>query len=325
MMHVRCLITGINGFVGAHLTGALLDAGHTVWGATQPGTSCECLGDMRHRVKLVEVEITDPAAVKDVVRRSRPDRIFHLAAQSHVPTAWADPVGTFRTNVEGTLNLLEAAARMRTAPRVLLISSGDVYGDRRGVKGTIRETSPILPLNPYAASKAAAEMVAQYLHAGRNLPVVIVRPFNHIGPGQSSVFVTADFATQIARIEAGRAKPVIKVGDLSARKDFADVRDIIQAYIAAIEFCDPGKVYNICSGKSRSINEVLDMLIKISGISVRIVQEKKRLRVTSSSALKVSANAFKKITGWKPLIPFRKTLADILDCCREQIKNGDSG
>jgi len=315
---LRCLITGINGFVGSYLARTLLDKGHIVWGSTQPGTSCECLGDMRRRLRLVEVEITDPASVGDFVRRSRPDRIFHLAAQSHVPTSWSDPVGTFRVNVEGTLNLLVAASRKRTPPRALLISSGDVYGNACSAGGVIRESTPPVPLNPYAASKAAAETVAMYMQAARKLPVVIVRPFNHTGPGQSRVFVTGDFAGQIARIEAGQAKPLIKVGDLSARKDFTDVRDMVKAYVAAIELCPPGKIFNICSGKSRTIKEILDMLISISGVRVRIVQEKKRLRATSSSALKANASAFKKVTGWKPEIPFRKTLADILDYWREE-------
>jgi len=292
-----------------------------VLGTVQPGTSLDCLGETRRSLKLLKAEITDPDSVRDIVHKSRPERVFHLAAQSHVPTSWADPVGTFRINVEGTLHLLQAAADLRTPPRVLLVSSGDVYGSALNVKGTVRESSPMAPLNPYAASKAAAEMIAFCIQVGRNLPIVTVRPFNHIGPGQSSAFVTADFARQIARIEAGLQKPLIKVGDLTARKDFTDVRDMVRAYIAAIELCPPGRVFNICSGRAFSIREILDLLFKISGVQAKVVQEKKRLRATGSSATRVDSSSFRKITGWKPRTPLRKTLADILDYWREKTGN----
>lgn len=317
---MRCLITGINGFVGSYLARALIENGHEVWGTVQPGTSIECLDDICHSLKLLDTEITDPDSIDQTVNNSKPERVFHLAAQSHVPTSWADPVGTFRINVEGTLHLLQAAANLRHPPHVLLVSSGDVYGSALNVKGTVKESSQLAPLNPYAASKAAAEMVAFCIGTGRNLPIVTVRPFNHIGPGQSAAFVTADFARQIARIEAGLQKPLMKVGDLTARKDFTDVRDMARAYIAAIEMCPPLQFFNICSGKSYSIKEVLEMLLEISGVEARVVQDKKRLRATRSSATRVDASAFRKITGWKPKIPLRQTLSDILDYWREKIE-----
>jgi len=315
---LRCLITGINGFVGSYLARALIENGHEVWGTAQPGTSLECLDDICHCLKLLDTEITDPDSISRTVNDSKPERVFHLAAQSHVPTSWADPVGTFRINVEGTLHLLQAAANLRHPPHVLLVSSGDVYGSALNVKGTVKESSQLAPLNPYAASKAAAEMVAFCIGSGRNLPIVTVRPFNHIGPGQSAAFVTADFARQIARIEAGLQKPLMKVGDLTTRKDFTDVRDMVRAYIAAIEMCPPLQVFNICSGKSYSIKEVLEILLDISGVDARVMQEKKRLRATRSSATRVDSGAFRKITGWKPKIPLRQTLSDILDYWREK-------
>ena len=298
-----------------------------VWGTVEPGTSLDCLSGIGRRLKLVEAEITCSKSVAAAVRRSKPERIFHLAAQSHVPTSWADPVSTLRVNVEGTLNLLMAAVgsgktkASRKLPRVLLVSSGDVYGTTAGLKGRIKESTPLSPLNPYAASKVSAEMMATCIQAGRKLPVIIVRPFNHIGPGQSPVFVISDFARQLARIEAGLTKPVMKVGDLSARKDFTDVRDMIRAYITAVERCPPGKPFNICSGKSLSIKKSLDMLMKVSGVQARVVTEKKRLRVTSSSAARIDSSAFRRATGWKPEIPLRKTLADILDYWRNRVRD----
>lgn len=316
---MKVLITGINGFVGSFLAESLLKDGHEVYGTTQPGTSNECLGDICGDLKLIETEMTDPESVQSAVKKSRPERIFHLAGQSHVPTSWSDPTGTYRVNVEGTMNLVEIASRMRKVPRILLVSSGDVYGRPTGGKNVFRENSPLSPLNPYAASKASAEMFALSMCAASVAPIVIVRPFNHIGPKQSPVFVASDFAMQIAEIEAGRRKPLIKVGDLSAQKDFTDVRDMVNAYKLGIEKCPPGEIFNICSGKTHSISELLDTLLKISGTNAKIVQEKKRLRATASTDFKADARKFKRITAWKPLISFKNTLKDILDYWRSRI------
>lgn len=288
-----------------------------MWGATQKGTSCESLEDICRKLTLVETEITHPRAVHEAIKRARPERIFHLAAQSHVPTSWREPAKTFRVNVEGTLNVLQAASRMKNKPRMLFVSSGDVYGAAHRRKGPILESAPLDPVNPYAASKAAGEMLCRCYNSAGELPVVIVRPFNHIGPGQSPVFVAGDFARQIARIEAGLAPPVIKVGALDAQKDFTDVRDMVRAYVLAVEKCPPGQSFNISTGKSRSIGEILDLLIEISGVRVKIKQEKKRLRATGSGASKADSSAFKKLTGWKPETPLEKTLADILQYWRE--------
>jgi len=314
---VRCFITGINGFAGSYLARLLLDEGHQVGGSTQKGTSCECLGDMCGKLKLVEIEITDPETVNDAIKRTRPERIFHLAAQSHVPTSWREPAKTFRINVEGTLNVLQAAGRMKKKPRMLFVSSGDVYGAAHESRGSVRESTPLAPINPYAASKVSGEMLCRCFNSAGLLPVVIVRPFNHIGPGQSPVFAASDFARQIARIEAGLASPTIRVGALDTRKDFTDVRDMVRAYMLAVEKCPPGQSFNVSSGKSRSIGEILDMLIEISGVRVKIKQEKKRLRATSSGASRANSSAFRKLTGWKPETPLEKTLADLLQYWRE--------
>ncbi len=314
---MRCFVTGINGFVGSYLSRLLLEEGHRVWGTTQKGTSRECLGDMCRELKLVEAEITDPRSVGDAIKRAGPERIFHLAAQSHVPTSWQNPTLTFRINVEGTLNLIQAASRMKNKPRMLFVSSGDVYGAAHEREGRILESTPLEPLNPYAASKVSGEMLCRCYNSAGELPTVIVRPFNHIGPGQSPVFVAGDFARQIARIEARLAAPTIKVGSLDARKDFTDVRDTVRAYLLALEKCPPGQSFNISAGKSRSIGEILDALIEISGMQVKIKQEKKRLRATGSGASGADSSAFRKLTGWKPKIPLEKTLEDILQYWRE--------
>lgn len=316
---MRIFITGINGFVGSYIARLYHDEGHDVWGSTQPNTGNECLGDICGELHLIETEIVDPRSIGNAVHKAKPDRIFHLAAQSHVPSSWADPMGTFRVNVEGTYNLLNSATGLNRLPRILFISSGDVYGAAVGSRGKLKESIPPAPLNPYAASKASAETVAMFMYAAKKLPVVIVRPFNHIGPGQNPAFVTSDFALQVARIDAGLQKPVIKVGDITAHKDFTDVRDMVKAYAAAIEICPAGGIFNICSGKTYSIKEILDILLDISGVKARIVQDKKRLRITGSPNFRVDAGAFRKITGWKPEIGFKKTIGDIFNYWKDRV------
>lgn len=236
-----------------------------------------------------------------------------------MPTSWQDPRDTFEVNVIGALNVLEACASLKRPPKILFVSSGDVYGDTSGARRAVTEDFPIKPLNPYSASKAAMEFMVKAQSAAVGVHIVCVRPFNHIGPYQSPPFVASDFARQIALIEAGKRKPVMKVGNLDAVKNFTDVRDVVNAYIAALEKCPSGETYNIASDRSLSIRELLDTLISLSPVKPKVVTEKSRLRVSQSNALKISSRRFRKVTGWKPAIPIRRTLKDILDYWRNEV------
>jgi len=309
--------------VGVHLTRALIERGDLVCGIYHPDTSAGELQRACPRARISAVDILDERCLRDFLKRVRPDRIYHLAAQSHVPTSWKNPTDTFRVNVIGTLNLIEAAGRRKNPPRMLLVSSGDVYGNAAAVKGPIKETSPINPLNPYAASKAAAEWMGRILAAKKNIPLVCVRPFNHIGPGQAPSFVASDFARQIALIEAKRQKPDILVGNLEAQKNFTDVRDMVRAYILALEKARAGKVYNLCSSKSYAIREILDILISLSTVKPRVVQEGSRLRSSWSNVIKANSSLFTDLTGWKPRYSIRQTLEDILDYWRERVRSDE--
>lgn len=318
---MKSFITGINGFVGVHLARALVARGDAVSGVYHPDTSAGELKRECPHARISAIDILDAGCLRDFLRRIRPDHIYHLAAQSHVPTSWKDPAGTFRVNVLGTLNLIEAAARKANPPRLLLVSSGDVYGDATNIKAALKENSPINPRNPYAASKAAAEWMGRIVAESKKMPLVCVRPFNHIGPGQAPTFVASDFAQQIALIEARRAKPRIRVGNLDVRKDFTDVRDMIRAYMLAIEKAHAGQVYNLCSGKSYTIREILDVLVNLGAVKPKIILEQSRLRPSWSNVVRASAAPFTKLTGWKPQYSIRQTLADILEYWRERVQS----
>jgi GDP-4-dehydro-6-deoxy-D-mannose reductase len=317
---LRSLLTGIDGFVGTHLTRTLRERGDSVWGICHPQLRGCIAQDEFPEIRVKPVDILNQEKLTAFVMQARPDRIFHLAAQSHVPTSWQDPRGTFEVNVIGTLNLLRAAARKKRPPRVLLVSSGDVYGDGANLKGPIRENSPISPQNPYAASKASAEWMALTMSRALMVPLVCVRPFNHIGPGQAPTFVASDFARQIARIEARLCVPKIRVGNLDTYKDFTDARDMVQAYLVALEKCPSGEIFNLCSGRSDTIREILNILIKLSSVKPEIVQDPAKQRLSRSNIIKASASKFRNLTGWKPRYSIRQTLKDTLEYWREMVR-----
>lgn len=301
------------------MTQALCARGEKVYGIYHPQTDPRIIADHFKQVKLKALDILNHSELSAWVRDTKPERIFHLAGQSHVPTSWQDPKGTFEVNVIGALNVLEACASLKTKPRILFVSSGDVYGDTSCAKRAVTEDFHINPLNPYSASKAAMELMVRAQSLATRTHIVCVRPFNHIGPYQSPAFVASDFARQLALIEAGKQKPVMKTGNLDAVKNFTDVRDIVNAYILALEKCSSREIYNIASDKSLSIRELLEMLISLSGVSPKVITEKSRLRVSHSSAMKISSRKFRQATGWKPTIPIRQTLKDILDYWRGEI------
>jgi len=317
---VKALITGVGGFVGSHLASYLVEkAGLDVWGLDLVEGRAAAL---RPRITLhVGNVLMDLAALKDLFAAAQPDLVFHLAAQAFVPSSWKDPWATLENNIRGQLNVLLAAIAMEKPPRILVVGSADEYGIVLPEELPISETNPLRPNSPYAVSKVAQDMLGYQYYASHKLPVVRVRPFNHIGPGQSAAFVTADFAKQIAEVEAGLREPVMRVGNLGARRDFSDVRDIIHGYYLALSEGEPGEVYNLGAERSYSIRQVLDGLLALSETRVAVEQDPKRLRPSDVPEILADCTKFRSRTGWRAEIPLERSLEDILNYWRSRIRD----
>ncbi|KPL22253.1 MAG: hypothetical protein AMJ93_07635 [Anaerolineae bacterium SM23_84] len=317
---MKALITGVGGFVGSHLASYLVEkAGLDVWGLDLVEGRAAAL---RPRITLhVGNVLMDLAALKDLFAAAQADLVFHLAAQAFVPSSWKDPWATLENNIRGQLNVLLAAIAMEKPPRILVVGSADEYGIVLPEELPISETNPLRPNSPYAVSKVAQDMLGYQYYASHKLPVVRVRPFNHIGPGQSAAFVTADFAKQIAEVEAGLREPVMRVGNLGARRDFSDVRDIIHGYYLALSEGEPGEVYNLGAERSYSIRQVLDGLLALSETRVAVEQDPKRLRPSDVPEILADCTRFRSRTGWRAEIPLERSLEDILNYWRSRIRD----
>jgi GDP-4-dehydro-6-deoxy-D-mannose reductase len=298
---MKALVTGAHGFVGPYLTAHLESKGDEVVGVDQ------------------DMDITDAEAVRARFADELPDVVYHLAAASHVGESWSAPVQVVRINTEGTLNVLLAAVEAGVE-RVVLIGSAEEYGHVSPEQIPIDETTPLRPVSPYGASKAAAEMLGSYIVRGRDLPVVCVRPFNHLGPGQSDKLVASSLAMQVARNERTGGTQVL-AGDLSPKRDFSDVRDVVRAYRLLAERGVPGEVYNVCSGRAVAIREMADTLIALSSTKMDVVLDPERLRPVDVPILQGDNTKLRTATGWTPEIPLEQTLSDVLDWWRENLKD----
>lgn len=314
---MRVLITGIDGFVGSHLADLLVSLGSvethgTVFRADEPLSN---IAHLRNRLYLHHADITDAQRVAALVEELRPDRILHIAGQAFVPASLRDPMGTFQANLLGGLSVLEAARKVHVqtgrGPTVLVVSSGEVYGVVSVHQLPIIEEMPINPNNPYAASKAGLDLIAQQYARTFGVDVVIARPFNHAGPRQNPAFVVSDFARQVALIALHLQEPVIHVGNVEVQRDFTDVRDVVRAYWALFERQSNEIVFNVASNRPVQIREILTQLVAISGLDVQIHQEQDRLRTYDAPAIRASYERLNKATGWAPTIPLRKTLEDV--------------
>ena len=317
---LRALVTGIGGFVGAHLTTYLLEKAQCeVWGLDLVRGRAAQFGP-RIMLQVGDLLLNLPA-LKQFLRSARPDYVFHLAAQAFVPSSWQDPWSTLENNIRGQLNVLLAALSLEPSPRVLVVGSAEEYGLVAADELPVRESNALRPYSPYAVSKVAQDMLGYQYYASHNLPAVRVRPFHHIGPGQSPSFVASDFAKQIAEAEAGLREPVMHVGNLEARRDFTDVRDMVRAYYLALTRGKPGQVYNIGAERSYSIRELLDMLLALSSADITVEQDPSRLRPSDVPELLCDCSRFRAQTGWKAEIPLERTLEDTLDYWRTQVRN----
>ncbi len=317
---MRVLITGVTGFAGSHLAElALAQEGVGVFGTYRTRSRLENVSHLVPRVGLVECDLRDPFAVQTMIQEVRPDWVFHLAAQSYVPASWTAPQDTFVTNVLGELNLLEAIRRCAPETRVQVACSSEEYGLVYPDEVPINEDNPLRPLSPYGVSKVAQDLLGFQYHASYGLHVVRTRAFNHTGPRRGEVFVTSSFAKQVAEMEVGLRPPVLRHGNLDARRDFTDVRDMVRAYWLALERGEPGEVYVIASGVSHSIREILDLVLGLAWCRIEERMDPERLRPSDVPILEGDASRFHARTGWRPEIPFERTMADLLDYWRRVV------
>jgi GDP-4-dehydro-6-deoxy-D-mannose reductase len=311
---LNVLITGITGFVGGYLARALArgEGGGSgtvrVVGTSFPQAPPASSGDVFYLDLRVECD------VRDLVRRVRPDRVFHLAAVSNVRSSWQARRETLETNVLGTQNLFEAVRLEAPRARILFISSSDVYGVAPETEAPLAEDRPFHITSPYAFSKAAGETMCGFYERIEDLDIVIVRPFPHTGPGQAPDFVCADWARQVVRIERGASEPVLRVGNLDVRRDFSDVRDVVEAYATLMREGRRGDAYNVCSGRAIALREILDFLVGEAGagIPIRVEVDPAKLRKTDVPFLVGDNRKIVAETGWSPRIPIAQTLRDLL-------------
>jgi GDP-4-dehydro-6-deoxy-D-mannose reductase len=319
---MKVLITGITGFAGSHLADYIL-ANHRdveIYGTVRWRSRTENIEHIADKIHLEECDLKDSFSVDNLILKIKFDRIFHLAAQSFVPTSWNSPAESLNTNIISQLNIFESIRRDKQNPRIQLACSSEEYGFVREDEVPIKETNPLRPLSPYAVSKVAQDLLGYQYFKSYGMHIIRTRGFNHTGPRRGDVFVSSNFAKQIVMIEKGLKKPILQVGNLDAQRDFTDVRDMVRGYWLSLEKCDPGEVYNLSSGKTYRIRELVDILLSKTSVQIEIQQDPERLRPSDVPILLGDNTKFVNKTGWKPTIPFEKTLEDLLDYWRKQIK-----
>lgn len=317
---MEAFITGIAGFAGSHLAEFLL--AHTdleVSGLLHKQK--KNISHLENQLKLYQGDLFDSSSVAQILSMAQPDYIFHLAGEANVLFSCANPWDTFQSNVLSQLNLLEAIRESVPSAKVLVVGSAEEYGLVRPEDLPVKETTPLRPHTPYGVSKIAQDMLGLQYYLQHKVPVIRARSFNHIGARQTERFVASAVSRQIAEIEAGLKPPVLSVGNLSTARDFTDVRDTVRAYYLLLERGTPGEVYNVGSGTSHGIRELLDILLGFAEVSVRLETDKARLRPSDVPVSRCDYSKLHEATGWEPEIPFEEGLKDTLDYWREQIRS----
>ena len=317
---MRVLITGVTGFVGSHMVDFL--AKHhpavEVHGVRRWRSRTENIEHITAGLAMHECDIRDASSVREVLEKVKPDRIFHLAAQSFVPTSWNAPEETLTTNLIGQLHILEGVRKLGLKTRIQIAGSSEEYGLVHPDEIPIKETNPLRPLSPYAVSKVAQDMLAYQYYQSYGVDSVRTRAFNHEGPRRGPVFVTSNFCRQVAEIEKGKRDAVIHVGNLEAKRDFTDVRDIVRAYWLSLEKGKAGEIYNIGSGRCWEIREMLNLILSMTDRPIEVRQDPERMRPSDVQILLSDSTKFVRETGWKPEIPFEQTIRDLLNYWRER-------
>lgn len=309
---MKALVIGGGGFVGTYLVNHLHDdLGYEV---AVTKTSKENL--QINNAKTYDLDVLDKEQIKYVLDKVRPDYVFHLAAQSSVALAWKNPTLTIDVNIKGSVNVLDVIRELDYKPAILLIGSGEEYGHIRSSETPITEYNNTRPGNIYAATKVCQNMIGRIYAQAYDMNVMMVRAFNHIGPNQAPMFVVADFCRQVARIEKGLGEPVIYVGNLSAKRDFTDVRDVVRAYALLARLGKRGETYNVGSGHAVSIQEILDKILKLSDMEIRVSVDPEKLRPVDVPIIEADINKIYNCTGWQPVISLEQTLEETLNYWR---------
>ncbi len=322
MAEKRVLITGINGFAASHLADYIFknNFGEVFGTIRGKSTNMENIAHTKDKIKISVADLRDYFALKKTIEETQPDFVFHLAAQSYVQASWPSPHDTMESNLIGTMNLFEAIRRSNINPRIQIAGSSEEYGLVLPSEAPIKETNPLRPLSPYGVSKVAADMLSYQYFKSYGMPIVRTRAFNHTGPRRGQVFVTSNWCYQVAMIEAKKQEPIIYHGNLEAKRDFTDVRDTVRAYWIAATKATPGEAYNICQNKTMSMKQMLEVILQFTKIKPKLEQDAARMRPSDVELLWGDNTKFSKETGWKPEIPFEKTMQDLLDYWREKIK-----
>lgn len=317
---MKVLITGITGFVGSHLAEYLLARGDEVYGTYRVRSRMDHILHILPKIHLVECELKDAVSVSQLIEQIKPEQIYHLAAQSFVPTSWNSPQDTTVNNIIAELNLFEAVRKQGLKDcRIQIACSSEEYGMVYPEETPMTEDNPLRPLSPYGVSKVAQDLLGYQYHQSYGLHIVRTRTFNHEGPRRGEAFVLSNFAKQVAEIEKGQKPPVLEVGNLDAIRDFTDVRDVVRAYTLALDHGEPGEVYNIGSGTTWRIGDALDELLKLTDKEIEVRQDPARMRPSDVMILHCDASRFMAKTGWKTEVPFNQTLGDMLDYWRNHV------
>ncbi len=311
----RGLVIGAAGFVGNYLINEMHSEGMECFATKLPNEKF----DNPHAI-VYDLDILDKESVANLLMEIRPDYIFHLAAQSSVGVAWKNPGLTIDVNIKGSVNVMDAIRELYYKPRVLLIGSGEEYGHIKEGDTPIAEDTLLRPGNIYAATKACQNMIGSIYSKAYDMDLIMVRAFNHIGPGQLPLFVVSDFCKQTAEIELGLREPVISVGNLDAMRDFTDVRDVVRAYVLLVQKGNPGETYNVGRGEAVRIRTVLDKIIEISGADISVEIDQAKLRPVDVPIIEADITKIHSVTGWEPVISIEQTIKETLDYWRVKLK-----
>ena len=314
----KALIIGAGGFVGSYLIDCLHEEFNMeVYATKLQGT------EFSHPFATVrELDIMSKEDIVELLYDIRPDYIFHLAAQSSVSVAWKNPMLTIDVNIKGSVNVMEAVRELFYKPRILVIGSGEEYGHIKAGDTPISEDTILRPGNIYAATKACQNMIGSIYAQAYDMELMLVRSFNHMGPGQAPLFVVSDFCKQVAEIELGLKEPVIRVGNLSAKRDFTDVRDVVRAYAMLIQKGMAGETYNVGSGKAMEIRKILDLIVGMSSAKISVEVDPNKIRPVDVPIIEADISKIHDVTGWKPEISIEQTIRETLDYWRENLGGG---